>query len=269
MLRNEALPLTRVVVCQPLTEFCLETDTGKHNIGQVADKNKALSQHLALAETMRAFGTEVLNITELKQHPNSIFTKDTATLTPAGFIRLRMGLPTREKEEIWMAEFLAELGEPCIGEIEKPGTVEGGDIILAGKIAFVGISSRTNEAGARQISKVFKTLDIETRICKVPSPYLHIGGAMTLIETDHVLCCSNVFPSSFFDGFKKSEIDTGYFITGNVISLGNKEVIVEERNTQALEILEAEKFIIYTLNLSEFVKGNGGPSCLIMPLERK
>jgi dimethylargininase len=269
MLKNEALTLTRVVVCKPETEFYINTNKSKHNIKQVADKEKALLQHGLLVETMLTFGTEVFYISELKGHPNSVFTKDTTTVTPEGYIHLRMGLPTRVKEDLWMSEFLSNQGEPCIGIIKSPGTVEGGDVILAGKTAFVGISSRTNEAGALQISEIFNNLNIKTRLCKIPSPYLHLGGAMTLIGTNHVLCCKNVFPPSFFDGFKISEIESGDFISGNVILLGNNDVIVEKRNTHAINVLESEKFNVHPLNLSEFVKGNGGPSCLIMPIERK
>ncbi len=269
MLKNEALSLTKVVVCQPLTEFYVDANIDKHNIIQVADKNIAIFQHNELIKTMRAFGTTVHLISELKGHPNSVFTKDTSTVTPEGYIHLKMGLPSREKEDLWMSEFLSELDEPCIGEIKSPGTVEGGDVILAGETAFVGISTRTNENGAKQILEIFKKIGIKTRICNVPPPFLHIGGAMTLIGTDHVLCCKNVFPDSFFDGFKTTEIDNRNFISGNVIALGNCEVIVEKRNIPAIDILESEKYKVHPLDLSEFVKGNGGPSCLIMSLARK
>lgn len=269
MLRNEALRLTRVIVSRPLIEYYVEPDSSDHNIGQIADRQKALIQHDLLVETMRTFGTDVLFLRELLGHPNSVFTKDTATVTAEGFIQLRMGLPTRVAEEDWMSAFLSGLGEPCIGKVEPPGAAEGGDIILAGNIAFVGISTRTNETGVRQISGIFKNLGIKTRFCKVPPPYLHLGGAMTLLQPDHVLYCRNIFPPHFFHGFKKSEIDTGSFISGNVISLGNKEVIVEKRNFPAIQILEAEDFKVHVLDLSEFVKGNGGPSCLILSLERK
>ncbi|MCX6272575.1 MAG: arginine deiminase family protein [Bacteroidetes bacterium] len=269
MLNNEALPLKRVIVSRPLTEYFVESDARRHNIGQVADKQKTINQHDLLVEIMQVLGTEVLCIAELPGHPNSVFTKDTATVTAEGYIQLRMGLPTRVNEERCMAAFLDVLGEPCIGKIEKPGTVEGGDVILAGKVAFIGISTRTNETGARQIADLFEKLGVEPRIFKVPEPFLHLGGAMTLIEPDHVLCVRNVFSQSFFTGYKESIIDMGSFISGNVISLGNKEFIVEQRNISALEILEEQQFNIYTLDLSEFVKGNGGPSCLIMSLDRR
>jgi len=269
MLNNEALTLKRVIVSRPLTAYFVESDASRHNIGQVADKRKTINQHDLFIEIIQVLGTEVLCIPELPGHPNSVFTKDTATVTAEGYIQLRMGLPSRVNEESWMAAFLKELGEPSIGKIVQPGTVEGGDVILAGKVAFIGISTRTNEAGARQIAEVFQKLGVNPRICNVPAPFLHLGGAMTLIEPDHVLCVRNVFSQSFFTGYKESIIDKGSFISGNVISLGNKVVIVDQRNISALEILELQHFKTHALDLSEFVKGNGGPSCLIMSLERR
>ena len=203
-------------------------------------------------------------IPELPGHPNSLFTKDTAVCTPEGYIKLNMGLPSRGGEERWMAEVLDEIGIPCCGVIEPPGTVEGGDIILAGNIAFVGHSNRTNREGIRQISKIFESMKVEVRVHIVPHPFLHIGGTMTLVNPETVLCVSNLFPAQFFAGFQCIEVpDTG-FISGNVIPLKNNHVIADQANLSACCALQSHGFTIQPLNLSEFIKGTGGPSCLIL-----
>ena len=51
-----------------------------------------------------------------------------------------------------MADIHASCGVPCAGAIGGPGTLEGGDVILAGEVAFVGVSSRTNAEGSRQVA---------------------------------------------------------------------------------------------------------------------
>jgi hypothetical protein len=43
-------------------------------------------------------------------------------------------------KDSWMARILDSIGEPQAVSIDKPGTPEGGDIILAGAVAFVGHS---------------------------------------------------------------------------------------------------------------------------------
>jgi dimethylargininase len=168
-----------------------------------------------------------------------------------------------------MAQVLESLGEPNVGSIEAPGTVEGGDVILAGSVAFVGHSQRTNEDGVEQISSLLDAMNYEVRTMTVPAPYLHMGGAMSIISPECVLCCCEVFPDDFFKGFNKVEVSCDTFVSGNVICLGDNEVIADIANVEAIKELRRAGIIVHAIDLSEFVKGTGGPSCLIMPVDRK
>ncbi len=205
----------------------------------------------------------------MKSHPNSIFTRDTSVCTTQGYIQLRMGLESRRGEEKWMARILEGLGEPHAGTIHHPGTVEGGDIILAGSVAFLGYSARTNESGVRQISSLLRKMDYQVRTASIPPPHFHLGGLMSIIGPRHVLCCKGFFEKNFFKGFDRVEVDYQMFVSGNVICLGDRELIAEASNSAVIEPLIQHGFNVHTLDLSEFLKGQGGPSCLIMPLERK
>lgn len=269
MINNEGDKLTRVVVCSPRQEYFRVSDCDIHNITQLAEKNKAKQQHDNLKSILENSGCEVIDIPELYNHPNSVFTRDTALCTPKGYIKLRMGLNTRRGEEDWMALALDPIGETQAGSIKAPGTVEGGDIILADSIAFVGRSQRTNENGFKQISSILSAMDYEVRSVKVPSSFLHIGGAMSIIGKKKVLYCKGVFPGNFFDGFDKIEIHDDTFACGNVICMGNNEVIADIANVETIKELERTGVIVHTIDLSEFIKGAGGPSCLVMPVERK
>ncbi len=269
MLKNEGDKLSRVVLCTPRFEYFRVKDNKAHNITRVADQTKAIQQHDKLKSVLAEFGCEVIDIPELKGHPNSVFTRDTALCTPKGYVKLRMGLPTRRGEESWMAQIMDSLGEPLVGSVEEPGTVEGGDVILAGSIAFVGHSQRTNESGIKQVSRLLNTMGYEVRTAIVPPPYLHIGGAMSIIGPKRVLYCHGVFPDDFFDGFDVVEVHNSTFISGNVICLSDNEVIADAANYETIGKLRKAGVIVHVIDLSEFVKGTGGPSCLIMPVERK
>jgi N-dimethylarginine dimethylaminohydrolase len=76
---------------------------------------------------------------------------------------------------------------------------------------------------------------------------------------------SGDFPVNFFNGFNRIEVPRGNFVSSNVIALGNHEVIAERTNASTINILEQKGFRVYSLDLSEFNKGTGGPSCLILP----
>ncbi len=253
-----------LITCTPGPSYFGVADLHSHHISEVPDEKRTVNQHQLLVQTIEQAGTKAVNLQELQGHPNSVFTKDTAVCTPKGFIRVRMGLPSRESEEIWMAESLERIGIPCIGVIEAPGTVEGGDVILANDVAFIGQSSRTNSAGLQQLSLLLSSHGYEIRTTLVPSLFLHLGGAMTLLTPDTILCVNGLLPEWMFKGFQRIEVPHTGFISGNVIPLGERQVIADQSNTAAIKALQHHGFTVYPLDLSEFVKGTGGPSCMIL-----
>lgn len=208
----------------------------------------------------------MIRIPELACHPNSVFTRDTSLVTPKGYVRLRMGLESRRGEEDWMANHLESLGIKKAGNIIGNGTVEGGDVILTGFIAFVGLSKRTNEEGVNLLSAILNAMNFEVRSIEVPQPFLHLGGAMSILSSNDVLCCQGIFSIDFFNGFSRIEVPRDSFVFGNVISLGNHEVIAENTNTFAIDILKQNGYHIHSIDFSEFIKGTGGLSCLILPV---
>jgi dimethylargininase len=265
---NEGARLTSVIVCTPVYEYFNVEDPHRHNIAQVADKNKAVAQHDHLCTVMRDFGVKILDIPELRDHPNSVFTRDTCVSTSRGFIQLRMGLDSRQGEGLWMAHYLESRNIKRYGTIHDPGTIEGGDVILAGDVVFVGCSSRSNNEGVKQAKDLFIEQGREVRIVNVPPPRLHIGGMMSMVGPRRVLCCQKLFPDGFFNGFDIISVPAETFISGNVICLGDNVVIVEKSNVSAIRSLREKGVCINDVDLSEFTKGRGGPTCLIMPLER-
>jgi dimethylargininase len=268
MLRSEGQKLSRVVACTPGDEYSQVRDLASHNLVERADPQRAMEQHRTLKQCLAEFGAEVIDVPELADHPNSVFTRDTALCTPDGYIRLRLGLETRQGEEEWMSEILSSLGEALVGEIEAPATVEGGDVILAGSVAFIGRSIRTNEKGVEQLGSLLRAMDYEMRVIPLPDSILHLDKAMMLVGPDRAMYCRGLIPEDALGGFEGIEIRCGGPITANVICLGGNEVIVERSNEAVGRQLEDQGLVVHMLDLSEFVKGSGGPNCLILPVER-
>ena len=271
MLSNEGDRLTKVVVCTPRQEYFQVENLKDQNINEIADVEQTIKQHDQLKVLLEKAGCEVIDVPELSGHPNSVFTRDVVMCTPQGYVKLRMGLAARRAEVNWMADILDELGEPCAGEIVEPGTVEGGDLILAGPVAFVGESKRTNLEGIKQLAGILGKMDIEVRTCPIRESYLHLGGAMSAIGPRRMMCCSDLFPEELFQGFDVLPVPHRNYepSVGNVICLSENEIIANAaENMEAIKILEANGVTVHHLDLSEFRKGVGGPTCLILPLER-
>ena len=268
MVKNEGDRLTRVVVSTPGNEYFNPGNLAEHNLTQLADKDLTLAQHDELKTTLRASGAEVIDLPELAGHPNSVFTRDTALATPDGYIRLKMGLATRDGEETWVAALLDAEGMPCIGEIAAPGTVEGGDVILAGRVAFIGRTMRTNDDGIRQLSRLLEKMDYEIRVIPVPCTILHLDKAMMMTGPDSIIYCRELLAPELLGGFDITVLSCYESATANLICLGPAQCIVDRANSRVIEKLEKSGTRIHALDLSEFAKGTGGPNCLIMPVER-
>lgn len=252
-------------MCEPENAYFRVDDLRVHNIAQRADKALAIDQHRKLSSLITSLGHEVVLIRELDNHPNSVFVKDPVFCTPYGYVKLRMGLESRRGEEEWLSKVLNEFGMNCIGDIKAPATAEGGDVIITESVIFVGLSSRTNQEGVNQISSILSRYGYDVRNIPVPSPYLHLGGAMTYLGGHKILCVDSI-SSEHFKGFELLKVPSGNFISGNVISLLSKKIIAERTNNLTIDVLRANGYELHEINLSEFVKGTGGPTCLLLNL---
>ena len=269
MIHNEGDYLRTVIVCPPGEEYFHTLDLKAQGMNATPDRERTLSQFNRLIEVMEGSGAELVTVDELGGHPNSVFTRDVVLCSPLGYIQLRMGLPARRGEPQWMSEALESIGVIQAGQIVEPGTVEGGDIILAGDVAFVGHSSRTNREGIRQVQKILEYQGYEIRIQEIPEDSLHLGGVMSVIAPRRVVCKEETFPASFFNGFEMITIPGECLSSGNVICLAPNEVIANSAENQTgIIILEDSGVKVHALDLSEFRKGGGGPTCLILPVER-
>jgi len=93
---------------------------------------------------------------------------------------------------------------------------------------------------------------------------------MSALGPERILCCKDVFSGTFFAGYDTVEVPLSGPSTGNVICLKNNVIIANAaENIEAIERLEESGVRVYRLDLSEFRKGTGGPTCLILPIERK
>src|SRR4051812_5358313 len=112
----------------------------------------ALEQHEAYCRTLERLGLSLARLPGDAEFPDSTFVEDAAIVTSKGAILTRPGAPSRAGEVRAMGEALCRWF-PELDRIVAPGTVDGGDICEAGDHFFIGLSHRTNEEGAAQLSR--------------------------------------------------------------------------------------------------------------------
>jgi arginine deiminase len=77
-------------------------------------------------------------------------------------------------------------------------------------------------------------------------------------------------PAAFLEDFDVIDVPFRGPSTGNVICLAPDEVVANvAENADTIARLEKEGVKVHAVDLSEFRKGAGGPTCLILPIERQ
>lgn len=78
-------------------------------------------------------------------------------------------------------------------EIADPNaTLDGGDVLFTGKEFFVGLSQRTNEAGARAVAAAFPEFPVTP--IRIPNKLLHLKDCISMAGVD-ILCVSSTAES--------------------------------------------------------------------------
>ena len=119
------------------------------NLGQ-PDYHKALLQHADYIEALKECGLQVTVLPADENFPDSTFVEDVALMTPRCAILTNPGAPSRTLETRSMLKTIRKF-YANVETIEAPGTVEAGDIMMVGDHYYIGLSERTNQAGAEQV----------------------------------------------------------------------------------------------------------------------
>ena len=133
--------------CENMVNGISSANLGKPNY------QKALLQHSKYIEALKYCGLEVTVLESDNNFPDSTFVEDTAVLTPKCAIIANPGTETRKNEIFTMSETIRKFYQTIEG-IKYPGTLDGGDIMMVDSHFYIGISDRTNLAGANQLIKI-------------------------------------------------------------------------------------------------------------------
>lgn len=254
---------TRAIVRIPGSNFAdglTTVDLGVPHFDEV------LHQHTRYCEALRECGLELTVLDPDLRHPDSTFVEDAAILTPHAAIFTRPGASSREGEVAAIRPVVERFYFRTFS-IDPPGTVDGGDICEAEDHFFIGISHRTNEEGARQltthlnaISYSASTIDVRsmTTILHLKSGISYIGDN-TLVVMEEM--ADNPQFNSGFARFNLLRVTPAESYAANCVRV-NDRVLIAEGFPQLKGELIARGFSPLVLNMSEFQKMDGGLSCL-------
>lgn len=266
------------------------------------DSERFREQHYKFANVLRAEGVKVIALTEvlredthmlkaINRRPNTVYTRDSVTITPHGYIKMRMKGPARRGEPQIVETAMLRMTLPQIVPLNSHATMEGGDLIFQDKdTLLVGVGNRTNLLGVRQLHDKARKLGLKCLVAvHLPSSVIHLDGIIMIIDRNFALVHSRSMRSPVtiydLDRHPKKSILRDYLkksglglieVTDyerrkratNVVTLRARKVIGYAGNGRVERELERQGVDFIAIEGSELVRGGGGPRCMTAPILR-
>lgn len=225
------------------------------------DYETALAQHAAYVKALEACGVEVTVLPADEAYPDSCFVEDTAVLCPACAVLTNPGAPSRKGEAALMLPTLQQFyAADRIFTITAPGTLEGGDVMLADKTFYVGLSARTNAAGVEQLANFVEPFGYQ--VVGVPlNEVLHLKTGVVYLENGIFLACGEFLTKPAFEGYEKIAVPKSEAYAANSVWM-NEKILTPAGYPQVHKALEATGCALIVCDTSEYRKIDGGLSCL-------
>lgn len=227
-----------------------------------ADYEHALQQHRAYCEALKTCGLLLTELEPDEQYPDSTFVEDTAVITSHGVILTRPGAPSRSGEvgsiETVLRGFFSDSRR-----IVEPGTLDGGDVCEAGDHCFIGVSRRTNEAGARQLADFLAQFGYSSSLIDIreTSNILHLKSGIAFLGNGYLVLTDELSQREEFREYEIIRTPLGEEYAANCVLL-NGRVLVAAGHRMFAQQLSHLGFRTIALEMSEFQKMDGGLSCL-------
>ncbi len=251
---------TRAIVRPPCSNFAEGLTTV--NLG-APDYTLALEQHERYCEALEQAGLSLTRLPADTRFPDSAFVEDVAVITLRGAILTRPGAPSRQDEVATVQPLMRELFGP-VAAIEAPGTLEGGDICDAGDGHYlIGISRRTNEEGARQLStwlegRGYTSDHVDIRAI---NSILHLKTGMTALGPHRLLVCPALAGHPVLRPYELLETSASEAYAANCL-LVNDSVLIAAGFPALQDSLQRLGYHTVPLEMSEFMKMDGALTCL-------
>jgi dimethylargininase len=269
---SSTAPLRRVLVRRPPADG---SDWLRLGWRAPPDPVALAVEHEALCGILEQVGAEV--VVAPPTTLDAIYVYDPALVGGHGAVLLRPGKEERRPEVEALAAELEPAGVPVVGRLEEPALAEGGDFFWLAGTLCAGLGYRTNAEG---ISAVARLLEVEPVAFDLPhlrgpSSCLHLLSLLSPLADDLVVAFLPLLPVRLVGllaerGIRVVEVPEAELETlgPNVLALAPRVALLPEQNVETRRRLEAAGVDAVVYRADELSKGDGGPTCLTLPLVR-
>ena len=224
------------------------------------DYDGVAAEHAAYIAALEAAGVAVSVLPPLEAFPDSVFVEDPALVFSAGAILLRPGNSARRGETAQLAPVLRRRFETVL-EMSGTGFADGGDILVTPDHVLIGLSARTDAAGAEALSACLAKLGLASKTVTTPPGVLHFKTDCALIEENCVLSTARLAASGVFKAFKTLIVPEGEEAAANALRI-NDVVLVGSQFARTIGMLDQAGYEVVPLATAEIGKIDAGLSCM-------
>ncbi len=217
----------------------------------------AASQHEDYVCALRTMGATIVELDPLHDHADAVFVEDIIVVVDGVAVLTRPGAASRRGE----VESIVETITPHrpIHRIESPGTLEGGDVMVAERTVFVGDSTRTNPAGFAQLKDALTPHGYTVIAVPVPGA-LHLKTAASYIGDGTVLANPAWIDVSHFGSLEIIEVHPDEPMAGNAIRIGD-QLLFSSQFPHTAGRLTARGFNLVMVDSTDLSKAEGSLTC--------
>lgn len=250
-------PFTRALMRRPAANFAEGLTTSSH-LG-APDLELASRQYEAYAQALRDCGLIVTVAPADDRFPDGHFVEDPFVIFRDLAFQCRSGAPRRRDEGESLKPHLSQLR---IIEPPADARIDGGDVLFCADRVLVGIGARSNHAGYDALRAALQTIQRDIRVDPVPfRGVLHLKSGLTELTPDVLIRAPALWTEDDFAWAKVIDLPAEEGYAADVMPV-NDTVFIAANCPRAYDAATKHCAQVVALDLSEFVKMDGGLTCL-------
>jgi dimethylargininase len=275
--RSMSAPLRRVLLRRPAVSGDFAGADWR-----LPDPGLLVRQHERLGQLLTDLGCEVEVADAVDGLVDATYIRDPGLVTSRGGVLFQMAKPARQAEPGHLGDALAACGVPVIARLAGAARTDGGDHIWLDEQTLVsGRSYRTNADALHQLAVILAAEGVSLRSVDLPHDHgpahvLHLMSFISPLADDLALVYPPLAPVALMQTLAERGItvvavpDDEYLTMAcNVLAVAPRVVVMLDGNPATRAALERHGCQVHVYDGSEIsLKGDGGPTCLTMPLWR-
>lgn len=227
--------------------------------GRAPDVAKARQQHDRYANALREAGYDIDVVAADDNQPDCVFIEDTGVVIGSVVVAARPGARERRDEVQPVIDLLRERFP--VAQIDAPGTLDGGDVMVMGDRLFVGRSRRTNHEGIEQLRGAAESQGMSVVAVPVDG-VLHLKSGVLPVDDHTVVVTPGTVDEGLLEGLRIVHEVPHERHSFSALPMPGGEVLVTASAPDTTAVISGLGITPIPIDVSEIQAADGGLTCM-------